>query len=89
MKHDILVHPGFDCLYVSSFSMPFNCDLIPFCSSKVPYLADQKHKSVSTTTLIGKRIKQIAVVSSLVTVTKIRDDTVSLHGRIFLDQLKL
>lgn len=55
----------------------------------MPYLADQKHKSVSTTTLIGKKIKQIAVVLNLVMVIKIKDDIVLLHGRIFLDQLKL
>lgn len=55
----------------------------------MPYSADQKHKSVSTTTLIGKKIKPIAVALNLVTAIKIKDDTVLLRGRIFPDQLKL
>lgn len=51
-------------------------------------MADQKHKNASTTTLIGRKIKQIAVALNPVMEIKIKDDTVLLHGRISLDQLK-
>lgn len=72
--------------YAWSFRIPFNC---VSCSSQVPSWADQKHRSASTTTLTGKRIKPIAVASSPAMVIKIKGDTALLHGRIFLDQLKL
>lgn len=65
--------------------IPFNCASHP---SQVPSWVDQKHRSASTTTLTGRRIKPIAAGSSPAMVIKIKGDTALLPGKIFLDPLK-